>query len=48
MTRHEMTRREDRSSRSEAGPPPASTAILFLFGSFGLFYGLIAVVDPFL
>ncbi len=43
-----MTGHGNETSRSEKGPPPASTGILFVLGCFGLFYSLIEAVDPFL
>ena len=43
-----MSRQSEGDGRiSGSGPSPA-TGLLFVLGSFGFFYGLLAVVDPLL
>jgi hypothetical protein len=43
-----MFGKSEDSSRSNAGQPSPATGLVFVLGCFGLFYGLIAVVDPLL
>ena len=43
-----MIGQEQESGSSGERLPSASAGLLLVFGTFGLFYGLIAAVDPFL